>query len=131
MGQEVSRYAVAGLLGLASLIGCALQAPMRLVEADSGKLLTLERGQLLEIHLEGQGGTGYQWTRTGTPAGVLVAEGPAEIIQAQDARPGQAHEEIWRFRGDKPGTELLTLEYRRQWENTAPVRTLSVQVTVR
>lgn len=127
----MSRCIPAGLLGLASLAGCAAQQPpLQVSEADSGKVVTLQPGQTLEVHLKSQGGTGYQWTRTNESAGILAAEGELEKVRADNAQPGASQDEVWRFRADKPGQEDLTLEYHRPWEVAVPERTFNLQIII-
>ncbi|MQP75460.1 hypothetical protein CQ393_06090 [Stenotrophomonas sp. MYb238] len=121
------------LLGLAACQGQPPQTPPTIVHARADSANTLEVGQILEVALEGNAGTGYQWqvVESGQPQLAAIAPS-ADTATAAPARPGGPVLQRLRFRAEQPGQALLRLEYRRPWERGEPAaRTADYRVDVR
>lgn len=121
------------LLGLAACQGQPPQATPTTVQAQADAANTLEVGQILEVALEGNAGTGYQWqvVESGRPQLAAIAPS-ADTATAAPARPGGPVLQRLRFRAQQPGRALLRLEYRRPWERGEPAaRTADYRVDVR
>jgi predicted secreted protein len=110
--------------------------PARLSAADAPEVVApaaqgptvLAVGQVLEIALQGNAGTGYAWE--------LVEDGAPRLVRAvppprqEDGAPadpplvGAATTTLrWRFRAVEPGQARIRLVYRRPWEQgVAPLR---------
>lgn len=121
---------------------------MELTAEDSGASLTAEVGDVVEVRLVANPGTGYEWVATiepetdadsateaaavpveGTPAMVLTEADRIYLDEADDeGTPGR---EVIRFRAESAGRATLVLEYRRPWEaDVEPAQTISFDLTV-
>ncbi|HBN54170.1 MAG TPA: hypothetical protein DD456_09135, partial [Stenotrophomonas sp.] len=87
------------LLGLAACQGQPPQATPTTVQAQADAANTLEVGQILEVALEGNAGTGYQWqvVESGRPQLAAIAPS-ADTATAAPARPGGPVLQRLRFR---------------------------------
>lgn len=121
------------LLGLAACQGQPPQATPAIVQAQSDALNPLGVGQIIEIALEGNAGTGYLWQVVADGQPQLAAVAPsADATTAMPSRPGGPVLQRLRFRAEQPGQALLRLEYRRPWERGEPAaRTAEYRVDVR
>lgn len=126
---------VIGLGGL-SMVGCeyfGLQSdkPQMIDQSADGQTLTIELKQKLEVQLDANHSTGYEWQIVGDLPPGLQQIGEREYhipIQLRD-RGGVGGTEIWTFQKTEPGTGKLTMAYRRPWEADKPAaETFSVQI---
>lgn len=93
------------------------------VQATEGTT-ALTVGQVLEIALEGNAGTGYAWELESDGAPQLRRE-PAppalETTQADGPRMvGGSATQRWHFRAEQAGAATVKLVYRRPWEVGVP-----------
>lgn len=92
-----------------------------LTARDSGKTVRLRTGAQLEISLEGNLTTGYQWVREAGDTSVLAPAGDARYTPAA-AEPGVVGSggmEALPFRAAKPGRTRLVLVSRQPWQGGA------------
>ncbi|MCL7715482.1 protease inhibitor I42 family protein [Stenotrophomonas mori] len=125
--------AVTLLLGLAA---CRVPAPPAdapaTVQARAGALQVLRVGQVLDVALEGNAGTGYRWQVVEDGHPQLAALPAAAADDTAAAMPGGATVQHLRFRAVQPGQARLRLEYRRPWEPAGPAaRSAEYAVSVR
>ena len=121
------------LLVLPTLLsGCqSAPAPLQLDAKDSGSQQTLSVGQRLEIKLDSNPTTGYQWAVDGALPPQLEQAGEPQHNSSSTAL-GAGGIDTWAFAGKSAGTGKLKLKYWRSFEPTvAPVNTFEVSVTVR
>jgi inhibitor of cysteine peptidase len=115
-----TNYLVLGVLCLA-LAACAASGPqtVSLNEADAGREISLQKGDTLEISLEGNPGTGYSWELAGGELACLEPLGEAEFVQEKNllGSPGRM---ILRYSAVAAGEETLQLVYHRSWETDVP-----------
>jgi uncharacterized repeat protein (TIGR02543 family) len=102
--------------------------------SQTRKTVDLKTGETAEITLAGNPTTGYLWTLTmpGNPAIALVKDLGYTQDPAPEGMVGVGG--IFRFeiKGLLQGKTTLVFEYRRPWEkNVAPIKTMTVDVTVR
>mgnify|MGYP006278020313 CR=1 FL=1 len=126
-GRYLKGCALIGGLSLVSLLaGCGplIDQPgtaVVWVEArDAGATVDLERGQQLQVSLDSNRTTGYQWLLIDQTGGILqgLADDPVYEEHPNDAGLlGRGGTERWTFRPVRPGEGLLRFEYRRPWEN--------------
>lgn len=121
-----------GLALVLAVSGCA-SAPrpaLSLVAKDSGSTQALGVGQRLEVTLESNPTTGYQWALDGTLPACLESAGPPTHTRSSN-RPGAGGTDLWTFVGKAPGRAALTLKYWRPFEPTVPpVATFGVVVDI-
>jgi inhibitor of cysteine peptidase len=105
------------------------QGEIALSHSDAGREISLTEDQVLEIALDANPSTGFQWEVVALDTAILVesdldapAYGAAEV-------PGAAVQQRLRFRPVAAGRTVLNLAYRRPWQgDVAPAATFSVTV---
>jgi len=116
------------------LVGWAAAAQLDLTEAENGKDILLDRGDLLLVHLPSNRTTGYGWRAVSSKPGKLEELGKPALNQPKSSRGlvGAGGVETWTFRAAASGRTTLAFSYARPWETgVPPVRTLSWPVTIR
>jgi predicted secreted protein len=97
---------------------------------DNGSQVELVVGQMLDVVLEGNPTTGYQWMVDSIDREVLRETGDWTFEPDSDA-DGAGGLVKQRFRAFAPGETELYLAYRQSWEeDTPPLETFTVQVSV-
>jgi inhibitor of cysteine peptidase len=127
---------------LFSAAGCSGAVPLStpispsnaLTEADNGKTVNLNVGEMLVVRLASNPSTGYSWETKGLNTQILEQVGDA-VFESPDTPPdlvGAGGTLVLTFKALEPGTTTLTLVYHRSWEtDVAPLQTFSVTVAVR
>ncbi|MGI8825449.1 MAG: protease inhibitor I42 family protein [Chloroflexota bacterium] len=101
-----------------------------MVEVDEracGQVITLQAGRMCEIDLPENPTAGYRWTLTadGASACALVSD----IFTPANGTIGRDSRHRWRFQAAQIGQGVITLAYRRSWEQGEARRfTVSVHV---
>ena len=114
-----------------AIIGCSAQLALALEAADSGREITLQKGQVLVITLPGNPSTGYSWVMVDPEGAILRQIGEPEFKADSDlvGAPGTM---TLRFEAVEAGQMDLTLEYQRPWEtDVEPLETFAAYVTVK
>jgi inhibitor of cysteine peptidase len=103
---------------------------IRLGEEDAGNLVELQEGQIVEISLEGNPSTGFEWEIVALDENVLALESQSFKPESDlDGAPGLF---VLRFAAAGTGTTDLELAYRRPWEEgVEPLASFSLRVVVR
>jgi predicted secreted protein len=86
-----------------------------LSEKDSGREIIVQAGDLLEIRLEGTGGTGYSWHLNTLDDQYLILS-DAETSEASEGKTGGPVMNIWRLKTLSTGTTEIRIDYYREWE---------------
>lgn len=105
--------------------------PPAVVGENSGPV-RLEPGQLLEVRLPMQAGTGYSWAATGDGGNIEFIE--QVTLHPWGAAPtvGGSQTQMFIYRAIAPGEAVLRFAYRRPWETgVAPAKTVETVVSVR
>ncbi len=97
----------------------------RLTEEVTGPVLA-RLGDLLEVHVVENAGTGHLWEVARLPAGMVEVD--VESLTGS-AAPGAASLRVFTVRADAAGRGQLRLELRRPWEDE-PLRAVTWAVTV-
>ena len=101
------------------------------VGEDSGPA-QLEVGQLLEVRLPMQAGTGYSWSQPSelSPSIEFINQVTLHPLGAQ-GMVGGSQTQMFIYRAIAPGEVTLTFGYRRPWETgVPPARIVSQRVTI-
>jgi predicted secreted protein len=91
-----------------------------LTEADEGRALRLQRGQVVEIRLSADRPAGYTWIPAHNALPVLATDGIPEYETQEGSADSAPGIEVWRFIGREPGHAHLLFEYRRPFEADLP-----------
>jgi inhibitor of cysteine peptidase len=99
-------------------------------EAASGRTFDLRIGQVIELRLKQNPGTGFAWqvAQSGAPA-CRIAED--RFVPPSPASPGRPGTRVWRIEGVAAGICALAFAYARAWETGVPpasTYTLTVRV---
>jgi len=116
-----------------SLGACGPAAPkqLNLSEKDAGSTVQLRAGDTLEVVLEGNPTTGYQWEVGGGDPAVIRQVGEAQF-QPDTSAIGSPGKITLRFTAVAAGQTALKLIYHRSFEpNVPPVKTFEVTVVVK
>jgi predicted secreted protein len=122
--------AVLAVVVMAAISGCSEQATPILGAEDGGREITLQKGQILTIELEGNPTTGYSWEAVESEGAILQQVGEPEFEPESDLL-GASGTQTLRFEAVETGQMELKLVYRRSWEtDVEPLETFTVQVRV-
>jgi inhibitor of cysteine peptidase len=114
------------------IAACTAIKPLHLTAADNNRAVELTVGQDLYLELESNRTTGYQWWLTDSTEVVVVPIGKPTYTAPQSTGVGAGGTETWWFRAARLGSQTLTFEYRRSWEEgEKPAKTLRYDVTVK
>ena len=136
----------AWVVGLLSLMACAPAVPKgataagdiqaEIVRPSDDSVPVLKVGQVLEIELQGNASTGYQWqlVEDGSPVVKPATPPPAAATSdkpAESMMVGAPSASRWWFQAVQPGQTTVRLVYRRLWEkDTPPAQTADYRVEV-
>jgi inhibitor of cysteine peptidase len=93
----------------------AADAAITVTKEQGGREITLKVGNILQIELPGQSGTGYSWAVEEACAPYLKLVDQATRQLKKDL-PGGPVMHIWRFKAEKPGVCKIKMAYYRPWE---------------
>ncbi|MGB9880725.1 MAG: protease inhibitor I42 family protein [Anaerolineae bacterium] len=119
------------LLALA-LVACGprARAPLKVVEKDSGAMIELRVGEQIELVLDANPSTGYNWEVAGEVKVVKLVGEPQFMPDSKAL--GAGGKMTMRFQAVAPGEEWLRLVYRRSWEEgVAPEKTFELYISVK
>ena len=103
------------------------------VVGDSGGSVELQLGQLLEVRLPVQGGTGYSWSVDSDAADnvELLTQTTLHPI-GEGRRMGSGQTQLFIFRGITRGEGVLRFSYRQPWERRVrAAKTVEMRISVR
>ena len=102
-----------------------------LTVTNAGEIVTLSLGETLQIRLDSNPTTGYQWRRHVADAAVLRQVGEVMFVKPDDPMLGAGGTEVFTFQAIAPGRTMVKLVYLRPWEkDLTPAATFSVTVVV-
>jgi inhibitor of cysteine peptidase len=105
-------------------------APVSLSEEDSGSTVELRAGDTMEVVLDGNPTTGFEWETADVDASVLNQLGDPGFEPYTNLM-GSGGKFTFRFEAVASGQTLLKLVYHRPWEtDVPPEKTFEVTVTV-
>jgi predicted secreted protein len=88
-------------------------------------------GELAEVRLSAQLGTGYSWKWTDS-GGFFEQAGSEKTVTSGEAKTGGRDTQVFLFRAVKPGEARLDFFYNQSWEASAsPLKRFSVPVLIK
>jgi predicted secreted protein len=108
---------------------------MTITERDNKSQIQIALGGILTVKLEAIPGTGYAWHVVRNDPGLLRPMGEAvfepRLEDMGKKIVGAPEDQVFRFKAQSKGSDILLLEYVRKWEKkAAPLKTFSVTVQV-
>lgn len=122
--------------GLVFGASCTNNQPsvVKINESDANSTIELHVGDKLEVSLEGNPTTGYNWSVEPQAESILKQVGEIEFIQSQKNQSlvGAGGTILIHFEAVKSGKTSLKLIYHRPWEkDIPPIKTYKVNIVVR
>ena len=130
------RFALLALLAALAAPGSAQPGPDLLppvVVGETSGSVRLELGQLLQVRLPVQGGTGYSWIADTDAADnlELVTQTTLHPL-GEPRRMGSSQTQMFIFRAISRGEGVLRFAYRQPWERRVPpAKSVEMRVSVR
>jgi predicted secreted protein len=93
----------------------AADATITVTKEQGSREIALQVGNILQIELPGQSGTGYSWSVEEACAPYLKLVDQTTRQLKKDL-PGGPVMHIWRFKATKPGAGEIKMAYYRPWE---------------
>lgn len=124
------------LLTLLLMFGAVLQTAacghkMRISRNDSGKEITVSRGNLIELSLESQGATGYLWKFERIDPEYVDFVREETTSKSVPGRTGGPVIHIWTLLVKKEGLTEIRMSYYRPWEGkSTAVDTFMVRLRI-
>ncbi len=105
-------------------------SPVMVLDKDNGKTVELHASQFIDIALNGNPTTGYNWYTASKFSPVLKKiSGPG--FKSGSERVGAGGKVTYRFKAVNIGSTLLKMEYKRSWEKIPPSKTFSIKIVVK
>ena len=106
-----------------------------ITEKDNMGEVQIELGGILTVKLESTPGTGYTWRLVRNDPGLLKQMGEplpeTRLVDPKKKIVGAPEDLVFRFRAQGKGSNILSLEYLREFEKkAAPLKTFSVTVQI-
>jgi predicted secreted protein len=108
---------------------------LTITERDNNGHFQIALGGILTVKLEAIPGTGYAWHVVRNDPSLLKPMGESvfepKLVDPRKKIVGAPEDQVFRFRAQGKGSDILSLEYRRKWEKKAvPLKTFSVTVQI-
>lgn len=102
-------------------------ATVTITDADDGRAVALQRGQVVELRLKADRAAGFTWIPVQNVLPVMNTDG----VPLYESEGDAAGTEIWRFVALEPGHAHLVFEYRRPFEpGTPPQKSITLHFDV-
>jgi len=131
MKRTISYLTVSGIVCALFLTGCCRSRPcFSITEEDMNMNRIASVGDVFEVRLKAQLGTGYGW-KVVSDNRELKQLGDPEQTPSDEVKVGGFNYQIFRFRAVRRGKSVLKMDYVQPWEKDfPPAKTFSVTVQV-
>lgn len=106
------------------------RAPIKINESDEGKTIEVSTGEDIDIELNGNPTTGYQWQIDGAESPVIRQVSEPEFKPVSNAI-GAGGKVTLKFKATNIGKAGIKLVYKRSWEKTTPAKIFKVNFEVK
>jgi inhibitor of cysteine peptidase len=106
------------------------RVPVKINESDDGKTIEVASGEDVDIELNGNPTTGYQWQLEGESSPVIRQISEPEFKPAT-AAIGSGGKVLIKFKATNIGKAGVKLVYKRSWEKTSPSKTFKINFNVK
>jgi len=101
--------------------------PIIIRDRDNGKTSHISVGDFVDVALNGNPTTGYDWFVDSKITPVLMKISGPDFKRASE-RIGAGGKVTYRFKAVKKGVALLKLVYKRSWEKAPPSKSFVVKI---
>lgn len=131
MVRTRAMFLLIGAVALAvSLAGCSSSSTVQVGPTDDGTTVDLSVGDTLEVQLEGNPTTGFNWQVADTIDPTVLEQDGDPSFDANDDRFGSPGVVTLTFKAVSTGTSPLDLEYKAVSGDAVAERTYSLTVDV-
>ena len=99
--------------------GCSSKPSVIIDEGNAGSEISVKKGDIFEVRLEVQFGTGFSWSLTELPSSIEPV-GEPEQIKKGEKKPGAYEYQVFRYRALSEGEIELHYVYEQPWEKGDP-----------
>ena len=117
-GRKITGLLLTALLLLLS--ACAVTPDHVITEKGKGKVYTVKMGEVVEIRLLGQLGTGFSWKAT-IDLQFLKQVG-SDVLTGEKQETSGWDTQVFQFKALKTGKTPVTFKYKRHWEKKEEVK---------
>ncbi|MBP7737784.1 MAG: protease inhibitor I42 family protein [Spirochaetes bacterium] len=122
---------LAMIVSAAMMCSCSVKPAVTVTEADNGAAIDIKSGEILEVRLPAQLGTGFGWKVLSAGTN-LAQKGEPEQVSGGGEKPGGPELQSFKFKAGEKGESELTLQYAEGWKKDAkPLRDFRVTVNVK
>ncbi len=106
------------VITLLIILLCSCKSIAELTFDDKGKSFELEKGERINIKLESNPTTGYEWILSGETDTSVVSLFDSKFVQTEKEEElvGAGGYEIFTFKAENSGQTEIILTYKRSWE---------------
>ncbi len=106
------------VITLLIILLCSCKSIAELTFDDKGKSFELEKGDRINIKLESNPTTGYEWILSGETDTAIVSLFDSKFLQTkkEEKLVGAGGYEIFTFKAENSGQTEIILTYKRSWE---------------
>jgi len=118
------------LITLLLAVGAYSARKVEIGDKDSGKMIDLKKGDLLDVVLRENPTTGYGWDVISKVEPCLKKHGGPDY-KADNKMVGSGGRITFHYIASAKGKTQLKLAYKRSWEKFPPIKTYKVNVRIR
>lgn len=122
---------LAMIVSVGMMCSCSGKPSVTMTEADNGTAVDIKSGEVLEVRLPAQLGTGFGWKVVSAGTN-LALKGEPEQVPGGSGKPGGPELQSFKFKAGEKGESELTLQYAEDWKKDAkPLKDFKVTVNVK
>jgi len=105
---------------------------INITETNNGGTIIINRGTVVNLTLNSNPTTGYEWSYINTPDKNILNELEHTFISSakEPNIAGAGGYDIWKYEAIKPGKTTISMKYSRSWENNPAVKTFLLNVVI-
>ena len=93
-------------------------------------IMTVKTGEIFKIILESNRSTGYGWYLENVPEKSIIDSIYVDYVLKSKMQTGAGGNEIWEFRANRKGEQIIKMVYKRPWEKEPPLKIKEILVKV-
>ncbi len=122
---------LAMIVSVGMMCSCSVKPAVTVTEADNGAAIDINSGEILEVKLPAQLGTGFGW-KVASAGKNLARKGEPEQVSSGGEKPGGPELQSFKFKAGDKGVSELTLQYAEGWKkDVKPLKDFKLTVNVK